>query len=706
MNPTYRDVIAHVAQNQEPLTNLEIWNKACAHNDQKTCMELIASKCVNAEEVPDIERTNALIYSRQQEMAMWASSNSGALADARIYMINNSSIPLIKKWKIDVVPGTHFCQMITKVCATAIAEKREELQEIQRQKQEEANRKQQRDFAEYNRRLKAQAAERNYHSREAVDQRNAVTRAAYAEKCEVYLRKVALEEALDEIYYLAHAPGDQILRIHEEFPFQRRSKVEKDVFAKTQQPTEPYYEKYYEEHNGLYITKSKYPLQSGQLFHQLPYQLPIALPTRPIQFHEQPLEVFEKLYRVDRRSHLERFDRALTALNKDIGLIRNELYFKQMKITLQGRPFLVSDILFDPKHPHHQFTPLRRELEAHDADNQAERAAKEAKLRSEVEQRNERRLKARQDDAARFKELQDLEKVILDQFTEEKKQINTYKIIRDHNDKRAVELFKWLYKSERRSFLGKMHEQINRIGTFDEIEEYACSNDDYMESKSRRLLREFKSLFDALRFSPIRMDFTAVSSDDITVKPISTFEQPAEAHAYGEWYRERCPKPRSDAAWIADFSTAYLQHTQERMIPVPFDRLKYWILNGSIFSFKQLKSYAEAHPSSEGANILKTGLKDRLSELNAADQAFKELKFQSASYTHPEMKKARQVYTESFYRDRLGVENIYDFTDLRTETYSPNERRSGDHLVVSRQLKAALLAEERALYDHFLSTND
>lgn len=679
MGVTVNHVISHLAQGNDHWSNETIWKMAWNKGDKQTCQWMLQLKCVVASEEADIDRMNQYIASLNKQIDMWKSGNPGDLAKANIFGLQHASIPVLKKWVFVYLPGNHFSRLIMNVYIERIKEERTAIEAEKQRERDEINRRFQEKLKAEERARRFQKSLENYNSPAEVEKRNAQVRAVYNEKLNIYVRKQQIEEALDEIYFLARAPGDLILPIGQEVPFQRRTKAQKEEFVKTR-PHEPTYEEPWELKDGRRSMKLKSLSFSKPLSNVNHRFEPVEIQRRPFQYHEQKLEVFDQIYRIDRRSYLERLERAVE--------------------TLKGHPLTSAEILAIQK--------LREVLQAREAIDQAAKLEKEAQLRKEMEQRNEMKLKGRQDDEARFQALQATEKEVLVRFEEEKKWVNTYRVIQRHNDHQAVELFKRLYKADRRSFLGQMQEMVsgNRIRTFAEIEDYACANGDYSESKSRRILREYKPFFDALRYSPLRMQFELISQDEITVKPVSTFTHAGEVQAYAEWYRERCPKLCSDAALIADFSAAYLQHTQERMIPVPFDRLKNWILNGSIFSFKQLKSYAEAHPASVGANILRTALKDQMSELNATDQAFKELKIQSDSYIDPKMTKACEVYTQSFERNLLGVEFIYDFMDRRTETYSPNEGRSGDQLVLSRQLDAALLPEERALYAHFLSTND
>lgn len=124
MTQIINDIIDHVIEHDQVLTNREVWDLVCKYNDMTVCKWMIEGQCVHVKQVTDVEKTNQAIGARNAEISMWTSGNPGPLAQARIGIIGNSPIPIIKKWQIDIVEGTHFSEWVIPFFKNKILEKR------------------------------------------------------------------------------------------------------------------------------------------------------------------------------------------------------------------------------------------------------------------------------------------------------------------------------------------------------------------------------------------------------------------------------------------------------------------------------------------------------------------------------------------------------------------------------------------------------
>lgn len=672
------NIIYRVAKDNVTLSNQEIWNMALEHTDKVLIKSMIDNGCVHVKQVRDYEKINAVKASRLAEIEMCLSANPGNLSISRAQMIANASIQDYQKGICEVEPGDRYCRIFMECFEEHIQKERKEIQEKQRQEAEEDRQEQKRRWEESERRLKFKRDFEKYNSPEECEKRNAVKRTAYNQELAIYQRKIEFLDALDELYFVAHAPGDYIHPRGTEMPFQRRTKADKEAFEKAQKPKEPTYEKPNSKPTKL-ILDDRY--DSSSLITVSRNKTVLRQPlkdVRPLQFHEQKLEVFEQLYFLDKRSYLERLERALVTLNRESA----DPLFANTAINFRGQSILVKDILFNKKHPHYQMTPLKNELEARRVADQEAKLAAGQKLREEMEMRNQRRLEGRHadvDTCARLKEVKD---GILVAFYEEKILVKTHRMIQNHNNRVAIQLFRQLYQMERRSILGQMHYKVesNSIYSFSEILTYAFENQDYFESKTRGILRKYKAQFEQILYAPLHMQFEVISKDQVLIEPSATFTIREQAEGYARWYRERCPKHQSDNQFIADFSEAYKKHVQDRMLPVLIDKMRKWVLDGEIFSYEQLTRFAELNPNSEVANILKTTLARRLAQVKQADQAVQDLTIHSESFIETKTYAPRDLYERAENLSKIDVKTIYDFSEQKTETYTPPKRGHGDRI--------------------------
>jgi hypothetical protein len=365
--------------------------------------------------------------------------------------------------------------------------------------------------------------------------------------------------------------------------------------------------------------------------------------SRPLQLHEMKPTTFEETYNFDRRTLLERFDAAWAVLSKN------------------------------PQHVNpavrNSFAPVRQRLVAnHQANDQALRN-KEQQLRQEVQENNERILAERQRVADRVARLNQEKAHITEAFEREKVFSRTYHIITQHNERQAIDLFRELYRAQRRSILGSMHAQLNGIVGFSTILDYGNRNKDFFESKTRGILRQHLPLLDAIRFYPFFLKAQVSQDGVITLDPLCTFSNQEEAQAYAQWYEEKCPKKPSDAQLLVDFKTAYEKYVKDTFWINPFDKMKHWLAQEEIYACGQLVAYAQAEPASKTAELLNTEpFKTAIARLQEQDR-----QVAICEITSPFFTEVKQEHWSKYYNNlqpRLGVDMLYDFSHSNKLSYS------------------------------------
>ena len=629
-------IIHHLASGKPPLTNLEICDLAEKHDDRNLFIVMVQTRFILLKQDPLTQKISPEVIPGDRFCQHFATKFQDEIESVH-NRINRSFQIRMRKIRDYVVEEIYQTETIPPQKKT---EKRQETRRVVKP----------------------------YKPAKEIPQRHAIKIDGYHTALAVYEGKNKLELALDDIFVVAHAPGDFIPKKNSESRFQRRTQEEKTLFVNTQKPIIPYLGKSYKPDPFRREISEPAPAYRDRSFAEI-----LRLDRRPIQFHEESLDTFESVYVVNELSYVQRLEMALTTLNRQFGLFYNDSHYADMRVELRGESVLISDIVFNKNHPHFQLTGLKKELQDRLEGDRIAKEVEKARLQKIIDQANESRLQARQEAAQHCLQLRRTQDAVLTEFSVNQQCAKTHRIIQHHNEKEAIQLFREVYLSQRRSLAGSMHKRVvnNDIKSFSVIETYACKN----KSKTRKILEKYKSEFDKILYSPLFMEFEFEPNNGIRINVKATFVNDQEANAYSAWYIERCPKYRSDRDFIRMFTTEYAQ----RVPLVDNDKKNQWIREGAIFSHKQLVHFAKMNPNSEAANILSSSLAERLQLLEHHEKEIRNLTIQSQHYISPEAHSPEDLYATPSYLAKIGVDTIYDFKH-KCETYSPPQQAEEDEV--------------------------
>ncbi|MBI2785270.1 MAG: hypothetical protein HYX60_02735 [Legionella longbeachae] len=491
----------------------------------------------------------------------------------------------------------------------------------------------------------------------------------------------SIEAALDDIYQAQCSPWKWIEEISApRFVPSRRTDNEKKLFRDKFYSKEPSSKNEKSQDERLLLRKSN-TYKHYDFIRPHPeneQKIENRVDRRPIEIHEEKLEVFEEKYRVIENDLIVKTKRAFKTI-QELGSYIND---KNTRVSLSKyRSVTFSEIYY---YSNSLINELIQALKYRQVTEITEAEKFERKLKKEINERNTLRLKKRKEIQLKIENCLKEKQLILEEFELDKACAKTYHtVIRPHNDRLAFNVFMKIYFSN----LSLNNGDINKIwnhkkysnkcadNLFSTLVSFLSLGYFVNESKVLSVLCAHKDLFNAILNSPLFVEVDLINSNQPKIIPLSTFSDEKQSQQYCKWFVRYQDASFNDLKFINMFQYFYKKEVEKHYIMKHFDPIKDLIDTKRIYSFLQLKNYARVNKKSLLSSLLikndfhNEKLINELKLLEAHEEKKVSTIIESRAYTN-----VIEESPEKYYKENLDkVDKIFKFEDKKTINYHPDQ---------------------------------